>query len=209
MARVYLQKTIVELEALFNANSCNVTELKKLAAELKHRKVPRAVALSKKVSEALNDSKAEEPEKEYEGTKESSHNNHKDTVIECQACNQKLRIKLSQESAEYSCPSCNSKFQCSFSEGVLSVIFVKPASNNSKDDSDNQSLEITLNDAYKLFDANASSPWELIELTRRRLIQQYHPDKVASLGPKLKLLAETEGKRINIAYDLLRKEKGL
>ena len=124
-------------------------------------------------------------------------------------CNQRLRIKLSQESREYLCPLCKSKFQASFSKGVLSLIIVKPADNYDKRDVNNQGLEITLNDAYKLFDADTTSSWEFIELSRRRLIQQYHPDKVASLGPKLKVLAETEGKRINIAYDLLRKDKGL
>lgn len=39
----------------------------------------------------------------------------------------------------------------------------------------------------------------------RALVTQYHPDKVNHLGPKLKQLAEDEMKRINEAYEFLRK----
>ncbi len=41
---------------------------------------------------------------------------------------------------------------------------------------------------------------------RRRyhdLLQQYHPDRVASLGPKLRLAAELETKRLNAAFGYL------
>src|SRR5690606_10522839 len=34
----------------------------------------------------------------------------------------------------------------------------------------------------------------------RRLMQQYHPDKVASLGPELRALAERKSLEINTAY---------
>ncbi len=34
----------------------------------------------------------------------------------------------------------------------------------------------------------------------RRLIRQYHPDKVANLGPELVAVAERETRRINAAY---------
>jgi DnaJ-domain-containing protein 1 len=38
----------------------------------------------------------------------------------------------------------------------------------------------------------------------RKLIQQYHPDKVAALGPRLRRVAEEESKTINEAYDYFR-----
>ena len=34
----------------------------------------------------------------------------------------------------------------------------------------------------------------------RELIRQYHPDKVATLGPELRSLAERKTKALNIAY---------
>ena len=67
---------------------------------------------------------------------------------------------------------------------------------------------ITLGGAYALFEANEATSWESIEGKRRKLLQQYHPDKVASLGPKLRAVAEAEGKRINVAYALIRQARG-
>ncbi|OIQ65885.1 DnaJ-like protein DjlA [mine drainage metagenome] len=169
--------------------------------------MPKAVALAKKVADALSGSKPEaEPKKDPEPTQRSAQTPSEAPVIDCQGCSQKLRIKLGSESHEYSCPSCKSKFHASFSGGVLSVVFVKSSGNGA--DSRDDDTPLTVKDAYKLFEADESSSWETIELSRRRLIQQYHPDKVAALGPKLKMVAEAEGKRINVAYDLLRKAKG-
>lgn len=43
----------------------------------------------------------------------------------------------------------------------------------------------------------------------RELVKQYHPDKVAHLGPKLKKAADLEMKNINEAYDYFRKRYNL
>lgn len=208
--RPYIQKTIVELQALFDANKDNSAELKKLAAELAHRKVPKAVALAKKVSDALKGEPLGEPKTQPEQPmrkpEQPSAPPPDDQIIKCEGCGQKLRIKLGPETREYNCPSCKAKFHGSFSAGVLSLVFVK--SNRTAEPSEEAPLTLTY--AYRLFEADESSPWEQIELTRRQLIQQYHPDKVAALGPKLRELAEAEVKKINTAYTLLlRKSKGI
>ena len=41
------------------------------------------------------------------------------------------------------------------------------------------------------------------------LAMQYHPDKVAHLGPKIREVAEHEMKKINEAYNFFRKKYGL
>jgi hypothetical protein len=207
MVRPYIQKSIVELQNLFEANKGNSAELMKLAAELKHRKVPKAVALAKKVSDALAGTTSNEPKNDSGTAQQSVQPQPEGSIIDCQGCGQKLRIQLDLESREYSCPSCKSTFHASFSRGVLSVVFVKSEGTGTTNFK-NEDAPITLNDAYSLFEADATSPWEMIELTRRRLIQQYHPDKVAALGSKLQVVAEVEVKRINVAYDVLRKAKG-
>lgn len=209
--RPYIQKTIIELQAIFDVNKDNSVELKKLESELAHRKVPKAVALAKKVSDALKSVKGEEPKKQSEERfknepgQPTAQKPLDDPIIKCEGCGQKLRIKIDPETQEFNCPSCKAKFHASFSAGVLSVVFVK--SNGIKKDEDQVTL--TLKDAYKLFEADETSPWEQIELTRRRLIQQYHPDKVAALGPKLREVADKEGKRINLAFALLRQVRGI
>lgn len=206
MIRPYIQKTIVELQDIFEANKTNSAELTRLAAELQHRKVPKAVALSKKVSDSLIGTKTCEPKHDFEADQKSAQIKTDGTLIDCQSCGQKLRIQPSLESREYNCPTCKSKFHASLSNGVISVVFVKSVVSGSS--FENENVLITLRDAYSIFEADATSSWETIELNRRRLIQKYHPDKVASLGPKLKIVAEVEVKRINEAYEVLRKAKG-
>jgi DnaJ-domain-containing protein 1 len=68
-------------------------------------------------------------------------------------------------------------------------------------------------------DAPPSSPWEVLgvapgtplaEVKRAylALITQYHPDKVAQLGPKLQGLAAEETRRLNEAWSELRRRVG-
>jgi DNA-directed RNA polymerase subunit M/transcription elongation factor TFIIS len=208
-SRPYSQKGIFELEELYAGSQDNLAELKRLQAELRHRKVPRAVALAKKVSESLtalkHEAQNEQPQPPNEPPLGSTPTH---TIISCQKCGQGLRIELNQEQRALRCPTCKASFTTAYKDGVLSVVFegTKPDSGKTQNE---QPLIMTLGDAYQLFNSDNATEWEEIELTRRRLIQQYHPDKVAALGPKLRDLAEMEVKRINIAFDLLRKEKRL
>lgn len=48
---------------------------------------------------------------------------------------------------------------------------------------------------------------EQIEYAYRRLVAQYHPDKVATLGPELRALAERMTAELNVAYDAARKAR--
>jgi nucleosome binding factor SPN SPT16 subunit len=43
----------------------------------------------------------------------------------------------------------------------------------------------------------------------KKLVMQYHPDRVTHLGPKLKEVAEQQTKEINEAYDYFRRKYGL
>ncbi len=63
--------------------------------------------------------------------------------------------------------------------------------------------------------SNSATPWDVLgvsigaseeEITAayRRMAQMYHPDKVATLGPELKELADRRMKEINAAYDALK-----
>lgn len=198
------------MQELYAASQSNPAELKRLLAELKHRKLPKANALASKVRKSL-DALKQEPAKEQpkDSPQEPQANSaptHK--IIVCQKCEQRLRVELSLCQRELSCPTCKVSFTTIYQDGVLSVVFaeVKPENGAKQNE---QSVNVTLGDAYQLFHADKGSAWEEIEFTRRKLIQQYHPDKVAALGPKLRELAELEAKRINVAFDLLRKERGL
>jgi len=210
MPRPYSQKNIFELQDIYVASQSDSAELKRLRAELQHRAVPKANALADKVRESLaalaKNPTTERPQPTDESASEPSPPTHR--VISCQNCGQGLRIELSQTRRQQRCPACKATFTTAYLDGILSVVFEGVKAETGKPENE-QSLNVTLADAYQLFGADKTTAWEEIELTRRRLIQQYHPDKVAALGPKLREVAETEAKRINIAADMIRKERGL
>ncbi len=55
-------------------------------------------------------------------------------------------------------------------------------------------------DPYSLLGLRPGASFEEARAARNALLQQYHPDKVAGLGPKLREVAEAETKRINAAF---------
>lgn len=70
-------------------------------------------------------------------------------------------------------------------------------------------------DAGWLRGRRGSDPWEVLGIARsaslaeaeqayRRLIAQYHPDRVAGAGPELRDLAETRTRALNAAIEAIR-----
>ena len=56
---------------------------------------------------------------------------------------------------------------------------------------------------YRLLKLEKDPMQDQIREAYRKAVQKYHPDKVASLGTKLRILAEEEMKKINEAYEVL------
>ena len=59
--------------------------------------------------------------------------------------------------------------------------------------------------AYRVFDLPADASDAEIDRAYRRLMGQYHPDRVAGAAPELQKLAETKSREINAAYDRIQK----
>jgi len=199
--RPFARKSGADLQALFESAKTDEATLKHLASELKHRHVPTARSLASKVERALKEltSRGKSDRATTSDSAPEPPPKAQDRVITCKGCAAKLRVRLIEGVHHMHCPDCKAQFIATFERDVLSVEFDRENNANGK-----ESERLTLEDAYRVFDATESTPWEQIEKARRRLIQQYHPDKVAALGPKLRQIAEAEGKRINQAFDLLR-----
>ncbi|MFP2925988.1 J domain-containing protein [Pyxidicoccus sp. 3LG] len=55
-------------------------------------------------------------------------------------------------------------------------------------------------DPYTTLGLSPEATLEEARVARNALLQQYHPDKVAGLGPKLREVAEAETKKLNAAF---------
>lgn len=57
---------------------------------------------------------------------------------------------------------------------------------------------------YEVLGVEQGASQEEISSAYRKLVQQYHPDRVADLGPELREVAEQRMKEINAAYQELK-----
>ena len=63
--------------------------------------------------------------------------------------------------------------------------------------------------AYKILEIENSAGEEEIKKAYRRMAMRYHPDKVHHLGPDFRKDAEEKFKKINEAYEAIKKERGI
>ena len=61
---------------------------------------------------------------------------------------------------------------------------------------------VTLSNWYRILGVREAATREEITAAYKKLITQYHPDKVAQMGEEIRALAEAKSKQINAAYDL-------
>ena len=58
-------------------------------------------------------------------------------------------------------------------------------------------------DPHAVLGVSPGASQEEVKTAYRLRMQEYHPDKVAHLGPELRILAERKAKEINEAYRIL------
>ena len=64
-------------------------------------------------------------------------------------------------------------------------------------------------DPYKILEIDRNATDEEVRKAYRRLAVKFHPDKVESLGEDVKRNAEEQFKKIQAAYDQIKKERGM
>jgi hypothetical protein len=64
-------------------------------------------------------------------------------------------------------------------------------------------------DPYVVLGVARSATNDTIETAYRRLMSEYHPDRVATAAPEIRALAETRARDLNQAYDAIKRERGL
>ncbi|MDK7225863.1 DnaJ domain-containing protein, partial [Proteus mirabilis] len=68
----------------------------------------------------------------------------------------------------------------------------------------------TLSDAYKVLGIKEGDDVKTIKRAYRKLMGEHHPDKLVAKGlpPEMMEIAKQKAQAIQVAYDLIKKEKG-
>lgn len=191
MVRPLLRYSIVELTQLFESANGDVVILQSLENELKHRNVQRAVALLDKVQRVLRGTRptfntpvTAEPAvtgSRQQGTLWSKESKPK----------QKNIAKTAQAMKSSSVPTSVELPEKSPTHHVLASNLKEVAPSLSADE------------AYKILKSTPASTWDAIEQTRRLLVQQAHPEKVAELSAERREQVRAEAMLANTAYAIL------
>ena len=65
------------------------------------------------------------------------------------------------------------------------------------------------NSSYKILEIDPSASDEEVKKAYRRMAMKYHPDKVTHLGEDFKKVADEKFKKVNEAYEKIKKERNL
>ena len=63
--------------------------------------------------------------------------------------------------------------------------------------------------AYAVLEVSPSASDDEVKAAYRRMAMKYHPDKVATLGPEVQKAAEEKFRKIQEAYETIKKERGI
>ena len=63
--------------------------------------------------------------------------------------------------------------------------------------------------SYKILEIDPSSPNEEVKKAYRRMAMKYHPDKVSHLGEEFRKTADEKFKKVNEAYEKIKKERNI
>lgn len=186
MSRPLMQHGVGQLEEMFAKGGTDPKVLKQLENELQYRQVPRAVALLAEVQAAMyGATPAAPPRPAAEPPPDRPPAPQQPTLWERPAAPSAAAVTPPALPSRPATPSRPSETPAAS----------KPAHPPAP--------TMPLEDAYKLLKATASSPWELIEQTRRQLVHQSQPGRLQSMSSDRRATALAEARRVNAAYAAL------
>lgn len=176
MSRPLIQRGVGDLEALFAHSKTDISALEQLEHELQHRQMPRAVALLAEVRAAIDSAS-----------------------------------RGSTSTKEDAAPQQKGLWEQSIAPGIAAPTAAPVPVERVRAPADlivpmkkkDSAPSISLEDAYKLLQANSGSAWESIEQVRRQLVQQSNPARLKTMSPEKRDQALEEVKMVNAAYAVL------
>lgn len=136
--------------------------------------------------------------------KSSNPSSHETKIVRCLSCKKKIRVRLPLRGNKGKCVACSTSFSIKVDEkGNLIVGKIK-----TENETRGHHTSIPVSEYFKILEIEPTATPKEVKAAYRKKIREYHPDRVAGLGDKLKKMADEESKTINTAYSVL-KSKGL
>lgn len=179
MPRPLMQHGVGQLEALFASSKVNLKVLKQLEHELQFRQVPRALALLEQVQAAIP------------------------TAGSAPAPTETGAVPVKQPDLWTQTPTVQTTTTPPTSVQRPSGQPTTPASHLATAITPRPGPTMTFEDACKVLKVSPTSPWQVVEQSRRQLVQLSHPERVRSLTLEQREQVRTEAQRVNRAYAVL------
>ena len=122
-------------------------------------------------------------------------------IFSCPFCKQRTRVTFPLSGGVGRCSKCSGTFEVYLdNDGNLYIT----GANSTKDQLGSSLCINTIDECFSIFELGNGATSEDIKIAYKKKMKEYHPDKVAYLGEKLRSVAEIEAKKLNIAYAMLR-----
>lgn len=213
-SRPLMQSGIASLEAMFSESPADLKVLASLQDELKHRQVPRALALLQKVEKALRPSVPACPVVLSSTPDVTQSAMSPEQVPLTEILKRHRSLTASKQPAlwaEHEMAVPHLLAPAGLAEPVRVVI---PASAPSADSiafptsklgsAMDSATHMSLSDAYQRLEATSATVWETLEAVRRRIVEQSHPEALSAVSEKKRLAIVIDAKKANIAYEIIR-----
>lgn len=210
--RPLMQNGIGALEAMFAESPADAKVLRSLQDELKHRQVPRAIALLQKVEKALKSDKVPEADAEL-GTMSPERarlteilKRHRSLAADKQPAlwaendDDAPGVGATSAAAVAAKPAPSASAPVGPGHVLVSPPAEKPSLKT-------ETPSMSVSEAYQRLQAAPGTSWETLEETRQRIVQQSHPENLTKVSEKKRIELVTEAKKANLAYEVIRKER--
>lgn len=127
-------------------------------------------------------------------------------ILTCLKCAKPIKIPSPPSLSNiYKCPHCKGRYQPQIDMNGEYIFYL--LEENNQYNYQQNSGEDEVQKALKVLGLNSTVSSSEIKKAYRKLMRDYHPDKVSTLGEALQKLAEEKSKEINSAYDLLKERR--
>ena len=150
-------------------------------------------ANKKEEKENSTDSNNKEKSSSTKSHKSSNPSSHKTKIVRCPSCKKKIRVKLPLRGNKGKCVACSTSFSIKVDENGNLIVGKIKAENGTG--SHHGSMPVS--EHFKILEIEPTATPKEVKAAYRKKIREYHPDRVAGLGDKLKKMADEESKAIN------------